>query len=120
MKKEDDGAVPLSLPLPPIAAATVARPRRPPQMMLVFSRFSPKKVPLEVTTDSVVVEVFTLRLVGQKPVPRCELRCFFNSLSLVPLTFPAYSIAWNSVAGIGIGLMTGTRCVSHAARKESL
>jgi hypothetical protein len=56
MKKEDDGAVPLSLPPPPIAAATVARPRRPPHMMRVFSRFSTKKVPLEDTTDSVVVE----------------------------------------------------------------
>ncbi len=57
MKKEDDGAVPLSLPPPPIAAATVARPRRPtPHMMMVFSRFSPKKVSLEDTTDSVVVE----------------------------------------------------------------
>ena len=56
MKKEDDGAVPLSLPPPPIAAATVARPRRPPQMMLVFSRFSPKKVPFEDTTEAVVVE----------------------------------------------------------------
>jgi len=56
MKKEDDGAVPLSLPQPPIAAATVARPRRLPHMMRVFSRFSPKKVPLEDTTDSVVVE----------------------------------------------------------------
>ena len=56
MKKEDDGAVPLSLPPPPIAAATVARPHRPPQMMLVFSRFSPKKVPFEDTTEAVVVE----------------------------------------------------------------
>ena len=56
MKEEDDGAVPLLLPLPPIAAATVARPRRPPQMMLVFSRFSPKKVPFEDTTEAVVVE----------------------------------------------------------------
>ena len=55
MKKEDDGAVPLLLPPPPIAAEKVARPRHPPQMMLVFSRFSPKKVPLEDTTDSVVV-----------------------------------------------------------------
>ena len=53
MKKEDDWAVPLLLPLPPIAAATVARPRRPPQMMLVFSRFSPKKVPFEDTTEAV-------------------------------------------------------------------
>ena len=51
MKKEDNGAVPLSLPLPPIAAATVACPCRPPHnMMRVFSRFSPKKVPLEDTT----------------------------------------------------------------------
>jgi hypothetical protein len=49
-------AVPLSLPLPPIAVATVARPRCPPQMMLVFSRFSPKKVPFEDTTEAVVVE----------------------------------------------------------------
>ncbi len=56
MKKEDDGAVPLALPPPPIAAATVAHPRCPPHMMRVFSRFSPKKVPLEDTTDSVVVE----------------------------------------------------------------
>jgi len=56
MKKEDDGAVPLSLPPPPIAAATVAHPRCPPQMMLVFSRFSPKKVPFEDTTEAVVVE----------------------------------------------------------------
>ena len=56
MKKEDDWAVPLLLPLPPIAAATVARPRRPPHMMLVFSRFSPKKVPFEDTTEAVVVE----------------------------------------------------------------
>ncbi len=56
MKKEDDGAVPLSLPPPAITAATVARPCRPPHMMRVFSRFSPKKVPLEDTTDSVVVE----------------------------------------------------------------
>ena len=54
MKKEDDGAVPLSLPPPPIAAATVARPRRPPHMMRVFSRFSPKKVPFEDTTEAVV------------------------------------------------------------------
>ena len=53
MKKEDDGAVPLSLPLPPIAAATVVRPCRPPHMMRVFSWFFPKKVPLEDTTDSV-------------------------------------------------------------------
>ena len=55
MTKEDDGAVPLLLPPPPIATATVARPHRPPHMMRVFSRFSPKKVPLEDTTDSVVV-----------------------------------------------------------------
>ncbi len=41
---------------PPVIAATVARPRHPPLMMRVFSRFSPKKVPLEDTTDSVVVE----------------------------------------------------------------
>ncbi len=53
MKKEDDGAVPLLLLPLPIAAATVARPHRPPHMMRVFSRFSPKKVPLEDTTDSV-------------------------------------------------------------------
>jgi len=54
MKKEDDGAVPLSLPPPPIAAATVARPHHTPHMMRVFSWFSPKKVPLEdTTTDSV-------------------------------------------------------------------
>jgi hypothetical protein len=57
MKKEDDGAVPLSLPPPPIAATTVAHPRCPPHIMRVFSRFSPKKVPLEDTTDSVVMEV---------------------------------------------------------------
>jgi hypothetical protein len=56
MKNEDDGAVPLSLPPPPITVATIARPRCPPHMMRVFSRFSPKKVPLEDTTDSVVVE----------------------------------------------------------------
>jgi len=95
MKKEDDGAVPLSLPPPPIAAASIARLCRPPRMMRVFSRFPPKKVPLKDTTDSVVMEVFTLHLVEQKPVPRCELICFFNSLSPVPLTFPAYSMAWN-------------------------
>jgi len=46
--------------------------------------------------------MFALHLVGQKPVPRCELRCFFNSLSPVPLTFPAYNMAWNSVAVIGL------------------
>ena len=41
---------------PPVsAAAVVARPRRPPQMMLVFSLFSPKKVPFEDTTEAVVV-----------------------------------------------------------------
>ena len=51
-------------------------------------------------------KMFTLCLVGQKPVPRCELRCFFNSLSPVPLTFLAHSMAWNSVAVIS--LMTGT------------
>jgi hypothetical protein len=34
VKKEDDGAVPLSLPQPPIAAATVARPCRLPHMMI--------------------------------------------------------------------------------------
>ena len=56
MKKEDNKAVPLSLLPPPIAAATVARPHRPPHIMRVFSRFSPKKVPLEDTTDTVVVE----------------------------------------------------------------
>jgi hypothetical protein len=56
MKNEDDGAVPLSLPPPPITVATIARPPCPPHMMRVFSRFSPKKVPLEDTTDSVVVE----------------------------------------------------------------
>ena len=56
MKKEDNGAVPLLLPLPPIAAATVACPRHPPQMMLVFSWFSPKKVPFEDTTEAVLVE----------------------------------------------------------------
>ena len=56
MKKEDDGAVPLSLPPLPIASATVARPRRSPQMMLVFSRFSPKKVQFDDTTEAVVVE----------------------------------------------------------------
>ena len=56
MKKEDDGAVPLSLLPPPIAAATIVRPRRPSHMMRGFSRFSPKKVPLEDTTDSVAVE----------------------------------------------------------------
>ncbi len=56
VKKEDDRVVPLSLPPPPIAATIVARPRRPPHMMRVFSRFSPKKVPLKDTTDSVVVE----------------------------------------------------------------
>jgi len=44
------------LPPPPIAAATIARPRRPPQMMSVFSWFSPKKVPFEDTTEAVVVE----------------------------------------------------------------
>jgi hypothetical protein len=52
-------------------------------------------------------KMFTLRLVGQKPVPRCELRCFFNSLSPVLLSFPVHSMAWNSV--VVIGLMTGTR-----------
>ena len=55
-EKEDNGAVPLSLPPPPIATTTVARPRCPSQMMLVFSQFSPKKVPFEDTTEAVVVE----------------------------------------------------------------
>jgi hypothetical protein len=33
------------------------RRRRPPHMMLVFSRFSPKKVPFEDTTEAVVALV---------------------------------------------------------------
>ncbi len=52
-------------------------------------------------------KMFTLRLVGQKPVPRCELRCFFNSLSPVLLSFPVHRMAWNSV--VVIGLMTSSR-----------
>ncbi len=38
-----------------VATAAVARPRRLPHMMLVFSRFSLKKVPFEDTTEAVVV-----------------------------------------------------------------
>ena len=38
-----------------ISCPTIDHPRCPPHMMRVFSRFSPKKVPLEDTTDSVVV-----------------------------------------------------------------
>ena len=49
---------PPSRPLPnvPMTKTTTAaiRRRRPPHMMLVFSRFSPKKVPFEDTTEAVV------------------------------------------------------------------
>jgi len=37
------------------AATTATRRRQPPHMMLVFSWFSPKKVPFEDTTEAVVV-----------------------------------------------------------------
>ena len=37
----------------PPAAAAATRRRRPPHIMLVFSRFSPKKVPFEDTTEAV-------------------------------------------------------------------
>ncbi len=40
------------LSLPVSATTIVARPRRPLQMMLVFSRCSPKKVPFEDTVDA--------------------------------------------------------------------
>jgi hypothetical protein len=42
----------------PPAAAAATRRRRPPHMMLVFSQFSPKKVPFEYTTEAVVALVF--------------------------------------------------------------
>ena len=54
MKKEDDGAVPLSLPPPPIAAAAVTHLRHQPHMMRVLSRSSFKKVPPKDTTDFAV------------------------------------------------------------------
>ena len=47
----------LSPPSSPPPPSPVARPRRPPHMMRVFSRFSPKKVPLEDTTDSVMANL---------------------------------------------------------------
>ncbi len=37
----------------PPAAAAATRRRRPPHIMLVFSRFPPKKVPFEDTTEAV-------------------------------------------------------------------
>ena len=45
----------LSPPSSSPAAAAATRRRRPPHMMLVFSWFSPKKVPFEDTTEAVVV-----------------------------------------------------------------
>jgi hypothetical protein len=40
---------------PPRCCRRRARPRRPPHTMMVFSRFSPKKVPFEDTTEAVVL-----------------------------------------------------------------
>jgi hypothetical protein len=44
----------VSATMDPPAAAAATRRHRPPHMMLVFSRFSPKKVQFEDTTEAVV------------------------------------------------------------------
>jgi len=86
MKKEDDGAVPLLLPPPPIAAEKVARPRHPPQMMLVFSRLFPKKVPFEDTTEAVLVEAEAAAWRATEEVGRRQDRmcCRLSPLQLDP------------------------------------